>query len=96
MLEAVLTEKPLIFSYDTDEHRQDSDVYKQISEVVENSQHLSLENMANLEQVLDKALRQGIDKKAWRKTRDEIFYNADGTSVRTIAKFIRDIAADTR
>ncbi|HEY1835511.1 MAG TPA: CDP-glycerol glycerophosphotransferase family protein [Candidatus Saccharimonadales bacterium] len=89
VLEAILVEKPLIFVYDVGEHRQSPDDYKFIREVVDWSEHIDMDNVADTNKILAEALEKGIDHKIWQATKDQTFYHHDGSSVEAIAEFVR-------
>lgn len=91
MLEAILTEKPLIFAYDSGEHRQDQTIYEQIHAVAKRSKSISPETIETLPKLLAAALAEGVDPAIWRQTLGDIFFHADGTSVSSIASFIRSL-----
>lgn len=90
MLEAVLTEKPLLFAYDSGEHRQNETDYAAIREVVDFSQKITPDNVALLPRLLAAALSKGIDKNMWQQTANNILFHADGTSVKALAAFVNE------
>jgi CDP-glycerol glycerophosphotransferase (TagB/SpsB family) len=91
MLEAVLTDKPLVFAYDTDDHRQDEKSYESIREIVSYSERITPETKTSLPLVLANSLKRGIDRSIWSKTKDRTFYHHSGDSVTAIADFIRTL-----
>ena len=62
MLEAILTEKPLIFAYDESSRKEQQKDYEAVSEVVNYSQ--SIESGEEIGPTLRTSLRNGIDKRS--------------------------------
>ena len=91
MLEAILTEKPLIFAYDSGAHRQEQTIYNQIREVAEKSKSISPETVNALPKLLAASLTDGVDPVVWQQTLNAIFFHADGTSTVSIASFVRSL-----
>lgn len=91
MLEAILTKKPLLFAYDTGDNKQSDSDYVSIKEIVESSGILSMETVANLQDILHNSIVNGIDEKVWDRTIRQTFYHADGTSVSAIKKMIQTL-----
>lgn len=91
MLEAILTNKPLLFAYDTDQHKQKERDYEAIKEVVAYSQAITPLTKEDLPAVLYRALKNGVNGAIWEATQDQTFFHNDGTSIRAIAGFIRSL-----
>jgi len=92
MLEAILLDTPLIFAFDKGEHRQPDADYALIKDIVSHSQKVDSQTAHLLPSIIKQALTAGIDKKIWNTTKDQIFYNYDGTSATAIAATIRRLA----
>ena len=91
MLEAILTDKPLVFAYDTPANRQNETDYQAIKEVVDFSQSITPENVPSLRDIIHTALQNGVDDRAWSDTSRRTFFHNDGTSVQAIAGFVRSL-----
>lgn len=90
-LEAILTNKPLLFAYDTQDHTQSERDYIAIKDVVNYSQAITPQTREALPEIIEKALDRGIDKRLWKQTQDYTFFHNDGTSVRSISNFIKSL-----
>lgn len=90
MLEALLVEKPLIFA-SHDSNMQDPREYAAISDVVAHSQTITSDNAGDIPEIVERAIANGIDKKVWKDTENNTFFHNDGTSVASIAAFIRSL-----
>ena len=89
MLEAILLDKPLLFAVDDDS----LDILRgehPLRAVVEHST-LVRQDFRDLGRTLHQAVDRGIDCGVWRNAADEMFYDADGTSVRHISDFVRSL-----
>lgn len=91
MLEAILTEKPLLFAYDTDQNKQPESDYASIADVVQSSEKLNLATVINLPKLLNNSLQNEIDTSVWRQAISRNFFHSNGASVESLAKFIRSI-----
>ncbi|QQG50891.1 MAG: CDP-glycerol glycerophosphotransferase family protein [Candidatus Saccharibacteria bacterium] len=95
MLEAILTDKPLIFAYDTGANQQDASDYASISDVVEHSQKITTENAKKIADILSISISQGIDRFIWTQATERNFFDSDGTSVESIASFIKNLSKES-
>lgn len=93
MLEAILIDKPLLFAYGDGEHRQEEYDYVAIKSVVDHSESINSTSAKSLDDVIERALNKGINAALWQKTKDDIFFHNDGTSVKSIARFIKEMSA---
>jgi len=91
MLEAILTQKPLLFAYDTGSNKQPDSDYDSIKEVVERSERIDMNTVADLPDLIHRSLENSIDQHIWTQVIDRNFYHADGTSVAAIKKFIQSL-----
>ncbi|HEY1085858.1 MAG TPA: CDP-glycerol glycerophosphotransferase family protein [Candidatus Saccharimonadales bacterium] len=91
MLEAILIDKPLLFAYDTGGHRQTEKDVESIKDVVDYSAHIDIESVRSLPYILENALARGVDSSIWETTKDYTFFHHDGTSVASIAQFIKKL-----
>lgn len=89
MLEALLADKPLLFAYDLAGHQQTAKDYESIQEVVDYSTPIDIESVRSLPYILNNALARGINKNIWKITKERTFFHYDGTSVSSIATFVR-------
>lgn len=91
MLEAVLLEKPLIFAYGQNNSREQTENYKSISDVLEYSPKITIDNSMSIESIIKTAIKNGVDANIWRETAKRCFYSPDGNSTAKIAGFIKSI-----
>jgi len=91
MLEAILTRKPLLFAYDTGSNKQSDSDYVSIKEVVEKSERIDMDTVADLPDILRHSVKNGVDQRLWTQVIDRNFYHADGTSVDAIKKFVQSL-----
>lgn len=91
MLEAILTDKPLIFAYDTDEHKQLEAEYESISEIVSCCQSITLNNVKRMEDILTVSLHRSINSALWDSIKSKVFFHYKGDSIETIEKFIKGL-----
>jgi len=91
MLEAILTEKPLIFAYDSGEHKQSREEYRAIREIVDYSQKIDGQNIDSLETILDASLNTGVDTATWHVVKDRNFFYSNGGCTTAIATFIQKL-----
>lgn len=89
MLEAILTEKPLLFAYDSGANKQPASDYAAIQDVVEHSARIDMQTVRDLPKILQQSLKNGIDKKIWQAAKTRNFYHADGGSTAVITSFVR-------
>jgi CDP-glycerol glycerophosphotransferase (TagB/SpsB family) len=92
MLEAILLDIPLIFAFDEAEHRQTDTDYSLIKNIVSHSQKVDLQSAHLLPAIIERALVAGVDQEVWNMTKDQVFYNHDGTSVAAISHTITRLA----
>lgn len=92
MLEAILIDKPLLFAYDAGGLRQTRKDVESIESVVDYSARIDIQSVRSLPYILQNALARGINKDIWQSTKDYTFFHHDGTSVNSIAEFVRKIA----
>lgn len=90
-LEAILTEKPLVFAYGADEHSHGANEYRAIQEIVSMSQIINPENARSITKILDTSLKNKINVKVWSTVIKRTFYHSNGTSVASIASFIKSL-----
>ncbi len=91
MLEAILIDKPLLFAYDDLEVPSSNKDYDAIQAVVDRSSSVTLTNVDNINVIVNNAISAGIDKKAWSKVKDYMFYDHDGNSVKSISEFLESL-----
>lgn len=91
MLEAVLTEKPLVFAYGHNEHKQSEEHYIAIKEIISCSGHIDSDNISALDDILTTSFKRGTSSKIWKQSMEYIFYNPSGTSVKAIADFVQTL-----
>lgn len=89
MLEALILEKPLIF-VDTDTSGNSME-NSQLDEIRNYSLKLTTNNIQNLNNIISKSIERGIDPALWSKAKKRCFYNPDGDSIGSIAKFIESL-----
>lgn len=89
MLEAVLTEKPLIFAFGGDEHAQKASNYEAIQSVVDASAKITPTSISTLPDLL--ASTPVIDTTIWQKTSANTFFHAHGDSVQSIDSFVTSL-----
>lgn len=89
MLEAILVDKPLIFAGVTGREELENKDLSSIKELVEYSTRINVDNIAYLDTLLDSALVRRINPDIWRTIKDRTFFHHDGTSVASIADFVR-------
>jgi CDP-glycerol glycerophosphotransferase (TagB/SpsB family) len=92
MLEAILLEKPLIFAYDSGEHKQSDGDYRAIGEVIAHSQKIDAQNIGSLGKILETSLKNGVNASAWHEVEIRNFFHCAGGSAAAIARFVRQIA----
>ena len=90
MLEAILLDTPLIFAYGHGRHRQADSVYEPISELTGFCERLDETNSSYPNQSIQTAIETGIRPALWQKTRNNVFFDPDGTSVASIAQVIKN------
>jgi CDP-glycerol glycerophosphotransferase (TagB/SpsB family) len=92
MLEAILTEKPLIFAYGNGDHQQSDEEYTAITDIVAASNKLTSTAAATrLDYIMRGALAGGTNHTVWQKAINRTFFHADGTSVAAIEAFVRSL-----
>jgi CDP-glycerol glycerophosphotransferase (TagB/SpsB family) len=89
MLEAILTDKPLIFAGVTGREGLEKSDLKSIYELVEYSARINVHNINELDYILKNSIIRGVDKPIWSLVKDRVFYHHDGTSIESIAAFIK-------
>jgi hypothetical protein len=89
MLEALLLDKPLLFAVDDDS----LEILRGVPPLRAVVDHATLlrQDSPHVGQLLAQAIERGIDQGAWSRAMREMFYDADGTSVRHIAEFVRSL-----
>ena len=89
-LEALLTDTPLIFAYDTPKPQDTAD-YDSIAEVVEYSQKLAQGDSKQANQIIGAALANGINPKIWHKVRQRVWFQPNGGATEAVVRFIKSL-----
>lgn len=89
-LEAILTNIPLVFAYDTPEPISTKD-YESISDIVRYSPSLSLNNIRNINNILNMAIKKGVDKKIWNEVRHQVWFQSNGGATKSIAQLVQSL-----
>lgn len=90
VLEALLTDTPLVFAYDTYEPVATSD-YESIADVVTYSQKLTRGSNAHTNEILHTALHKGVNKTIWNNTRQTVWFHHKDSAVKAIVRFIKSL-----
>lgn len=93
MLEAILSNKPLVFAYDADPKAaalQKGD-YASIRGIVDYSEHLDIDNAKYVEGIIENAIKKGVDQRLWKTTSEQLFFHSDGTSTAAIETFVQSL-----
>jgi len=89
MLEAILLDRPLIFmSPDT---KTNIEPHDQLRTIREFSELISDSNVSEVDTALATSIKRGIDLQTWSDSKDNAFFHHDGTSVKSIAVFVRQL-----
>lgn len=88
MLEAILIDKPLLFIGTA---QKDKYSHKQISSIIEYSEKITDKNIRQVNTLIERAIKAGIDTKIWETAKQECFYNYKNDSVQAIVKFIKSL-----
>jgi len=88
MLEAILLDVPLVFAYGHGRHRQQNTSYEPIKKITEYSMSLEEHNSTIPNKVIAEALIKNINPSLWSAAKNEVFFNSDGTSVKSIKEAI--------
>lgn len=91
MLEAILADKPLLFAEVTGREEIEAQDLSSISELVDYSTKLNIDNIHDIKNILSNTLVRGIDQSIWRTIKERVFFHYDGTSVKSIAEFVSSL-----
>lgn len=89
-LEAILTQKPIIFAHDKP-NGKGLNIYKSIKSIIDVSEEVNSDNAIELPEIINRSLNRNIDKNIWLEAISLNFYNSDGNSVSEIKKSIEKI-----
>ncbi len=90
MLEALLLDKPLVF-VETDSSRN-ANSHNQLHEVQQFSQTIAADTVDSTDTIIQAALEKGVDTALWEQTKQNSFYDYDGSSAVHIATFLQSLA----
>lgn len=93
MLDAVLTDKPILFAFNKD-LRAHSRMYSPIREVFSSNSHVTLRNVSQINDLLAEAVAKGIDKNAYQLSKARTFFGLEGQNIEKIIAAIKSAAHD--
>lgn len=86
-LEALLTDTPIIFAYDSSSQEETSD-YESIQEIVDYSQEILLGDKERVNKTIESAVCNGIDQALWNDVRSRVWFQPAGGATDAIKAFV--------
>ncbi|HEY0965191.1 MAG TPA: CDP-glycerol glycerophosphotransferase family protein, partial [Candidatus Saccharimonadales bacterium] len=86
-LEALLTDTPIVFAYDSSKQEETSD-YESIKEIVDYSQKILLGDKARVNETIKSAIYDGIKPAIWNNVRKRVWFQPNGGATEAIKTFI--------
>jgi hypothetical protein len=88
MIDALLTDKPIIFAFGDGDRAQNESVYTPIKEVFNQSKKVTSLNVDNINQMVTDSLEKPISRDVYKKSRQRIFYDNISNNVELIVDAI--------
>ncbi len=86
-LEALLTNTPIIFAYDSNTQEETPD-YESIEEIVNYSQKILRGDRTRINNKIKSAIQNGIDQNTWNRIRNQVWFYPSGGSTKAIQNFV--------
>lgn len=91
MLDALLTNKPLLFAYGNGEYSQEESVYEPIREIRDMYPSITMDNVRKIGSIVEEALNKEVNYPLYRQVQRRVFYGLEGNSKEIITRKIKDL-----
>ena len=91
VLEAMLTKKPILIAYGSEDRRQDERLYAPINQVITQQPPITSRNVSAINQIIDDALKNPIDNTLYDTCIGNVFYGTNGDTIDVLIRNIKQL-----
>jgi CDP-glycerol glycerophosphotransferase (TagB/SpsB family) len=96
LIDALLTDKPLIFAFGDNDRSQDESVYSPFKSFFNACKHIDSSNAFNVNTAIREALQSPVKDDILQAAKDAVVYDTNGDSVEKIVSILNDVIVEFR